>query len=78
MRCMIYEKNLSSLALHDTDQGHGIPPATVIMDRNGANAFIAATLLQLTPDSSLHHLFCARQFFQGFLHMVVNLKQNGN
>lgn len=37
-------------------------PATVIMHSNSANAFKAATLLQLTVDSSLHHLFSARQF----------------
>lgn len=38
------------------------PRVTVIMHRSGANAFKAAALLQLTPDSSLHHLFHARQF----------------
>lgn len=64
MRCMIYEKNMSSLTLHDPDQRHGIPPprVTVIMHRSGANAFKAAALLQLTPDSSLHLLFHTRQF----------------
>lgn len=64
MRCMIYEKNMSSLTLHDPDQRHGIPPprVTVIMHHSGANAFKAAALLQLTPDSSLHLLFHTRQF----------------
>lgn len=37
-------------------------PDDVIMHHNGANAFKAATLLQLTVDSSLHHLFSERQF----------------
>lgn len=62
MRCVIYGKNLSSLALHDTDQRHGIPPVTVIMHSFGANAFKAAALLQLTPVASLHRLFGERQF----------------
>lgn len=41
------------------------PCAALIMHSNGANAFKAATLLQLTVDCSLHHLF-SEAIFQGF------------
>lgn len=62
MRYMTYEKTLklSCIAWYRSETWH--PPAAVIIHHNGANAFKAATLLQLTVYSSLHHLFTARQF----------------
>lgn len=61
MRYITYGKTeLSCITRYRSETWHS--PVAVIMHCNGANAFKADTLLQLTVDSSLHHLFSARQF----------------
>lgn len=62
MRDTTFENTLSLVCITRCRPETWHPPVTVIMFRNGANEFKAATLLQLTVDSSLHHLFSARQF----------------
>ena len=59
-----HEKTMSSVALHDTDQRRGTSPCCCNYASDGASAFKAAALLQLTVGSSLHHLFSVRQFFK--------------
>ena len=67
-----------SIAVHDMEWGASTRPMPPVIMQNygGANAFKAATLLQLTLASSLHHYSMVGSFPR-VPQMVVNFVQNG-
>lgn len=56
---LMKDSKLSCITWYRSEACH--PPTAIFMHNNGANAFKAATLLQLTVEPSLHHLFSVRQ-----------------